>query len=137
MKRAERSDDEAAIRELFAKRDAAWNAHDATAWSAFFAENGHFTSWRGHRVQGRENIRVFHERLFTGIYKESTNTTLKTNITFHGNNLAMAENETEMLGPLDIEGQSGPDRKYYPLIVLKKNSGTWEISIFHNVRDQT
>ena len=34
---ADQGADEAAIKELFAKRDAAWNAHDATAWSAFFA----------------------------------------------------------------------------------------------------
>ena len=27
------SADEAAIKELFLKRDAAWNAHDAAAWS--------------------------------------------------------------------------------------------------------
>src|SRR5258708_40101429 len=95
------STDEAAIKELFVKRDAAWNAHDAAAWSAFFAEDGHFTSWRGHRVQGRENIRVFHERLFTGIYKASKNTTISARITFHGTDLAIAENETEMTEPLD------------------------------------
>jgi hypothetical protein len=58
------SAEEAAIKELFFKRDAAWNAHDATGWSSFFAVDGHFTSWRGHRVQGRENIRVFREQLF-------------------------------------------------------------------------
>jgi uncharacterized protein (TIGR02246 family) len=137
MMQVDRSEDEAAIKELFTRRDAAWNAHDATAWSAFFAEDGHFTSWRGHRVQGRENIQLFHERLFTGIYKESTNTTINSHITFHGENLAIAENDTEMTGPLDAAGQTSPDRKYYPLIVLKKNGGKWEISIFHNVRDQT
>jgi uncharacterized protein (TIGR02246 family) len=134
---ADQGADEAAIKELFAKRDAAWNAHDATAWSAFFAADGHFTSWRGHRVQGRENIRVFHERLFTGIYKASKNTTISIRITFHGADLAIAENDTEMTGAPDPAGQPVPDRKYYPLIVLKKNNGEWEISIFHNVRDQT
>ena len=129
--------EEAAIKDQFAKRDAAWNAHDATAWAAFFAEDGHFTSWRGHRVQGRENIRVFHDRLFTGIYKESKNRTINARITFHGLELAIAENETEMTEPLDPAGQRLPDRKYYPLIVLKKTNGEWKISIFHNVRDQT
>ena len=86
------SADEAAIKELFLRRDAAWNAHDATAWSSFFAANGHFTSWRGHRVQGRDNIRIFHQRLFTGMYKASTNATISTRITFHGADLAIAEN---------------------------------------------
>lgn len=131
------SADEAAIKELFLKRDAAWNAHDAAAWSAFFTEDGHFTSWRGHRVEGRENIRVFHARLFTGIYKSNTNSTLSTRITFYGADLAISENETEMTGPLDTDGHTTLDRKYYPLIVLKKNNGKWAISIFHNVRDRT
>ena len=88
-------------------------------------------------MQGRDNIRVFHERLFTGIYKASTNTTISIRITFHGADLAIAENDTEMTGAPDPAGQPVPDRKYYPLIVLKKNNGEWEISIFHNVRDQT
>ena len=131
------SADEAAIRELFLKRDAAWNAHDATAWSSFFAADGHFTSWRGDRAQGRDNIRNFHERLFTGMYKASRNTTISTRITFHGADLAIAENDTEMTGALDPAGYPVPDRKYYPLILLKKSNGKWEISIFHNVRDQT
>jgi uncharacterized protein (TIGR02246 family) len=131
------SADEAAIKELFWKRDAAWNAHDATAWSSFFEEDGHFTSCRGDRAQGPDNIRVFHERLFTGIYKASRNTTISTRITFHCADLAIAENATEMTGALDLAGHTLPDQKYYPLIVLKKNNGKWEISIFHNVRDQT
>jgi uncharacterized protein (TIGR02246 family) len=131
------SADEIAIKELFVKRDAAWNVHDATAWSSFFEADGHFTSWRGHRVQGRDNIRAFHERLFTGIYKTTTNTTIGARITFHGADLAIAENDTKMTGTLDPSGHPEPDRRYYPLIVLKKNNGKWEISIFHNVRDQT
>jgi uncharacterized protein (TIGR02246 family) len=114
------SADEANIKELFLKRDAAWNAHDAVAWSSFFAASGHFTSWRGHRVEGRDNIRVFHERLFTGMYKASTNTTISTRITFHGADLAIAENDTKMTGALDTAGHPKPDRRYYPLIVLRK-----------------
>src|SRR5437870_330616 len=87
--------DGAAIRELLAKRDAAWNAHDATAWSAFFAPDGHFTSWRGDRAEGRENIRVYHEPLFKGIFRQSTNTVLSSRITFYAPNLAIAENVTQ------------------------------------------
>src|SRR5438067_6749527 len=126
--RADQGADEAAIKELFAKRDAAWNAHDAAAWSAFFASDGRFTNWRGERVQERDKIRAFHERLFTGIFKASKNTTISTRITFHGADLAIAENDTELIGALDPSGQPVPDRKYYPLIVLKKNDGKWEIS---------
>ena len=132
--RADQGADEAIIKELFANRDAAWNAHDATGWSAFFALDGHFTNWRGERVQGRENIRAFHEPLFAGMFKESTNTTTSARITFYGADLAIAENDTEMTGALDPAGQSTPVRKYRPLIVLKKSNGKWDIVVFQNLK---
>jgi uncharacterized protein (TIGR02246 family) len=131
------AEDESAIKELLAKRDAAWNAHDAAAWSAFFASDAHFTSWRGDRVQGRENIRVFHEPLFKGMYRQTKNTVLSTQITFYAPDLVIVEAVTQLIGALDPADKPVPDRRYYPLVVLKKNNEKWEIVIFHNVRDQT
>jgi len=134
--KADRAADESAIKELFARRDAAWNAHDAAAWSAFFAPDGHFTNWQGAQVQGREKIQAFHAPLFAGIFRQSTNTTLQSHITFCGPDLAIAENDTQMTGALDPADPPGAVRNYHPLVVLKKDNGKWEIIIFHNVREQ-
>jgi uncharacterized protein (TIGR02246 family) len=131
------AEDEVAIKELLANRDAAWNAHDAAAWSAFFAPDAHFTSWRGDRAQGRENIRIYHEPLFKGVFQQSKNTVLSAQITFYGADLAIVESVTELTGVFGQDGKPLPDRKYYPLVVLQKHNGKWEIIIFHNVRDQT
>ena len=132
-----RSADEAAIRETLAKRDAAWDAHDAAAWSTFFAPDAHFTNWRGERVQGRDNIRIFHEALFKGIFRESKIIVLGSQIAFYATDLAVVEAVTQLTGALDPAGKQIPDRKYYPLAILKKNGEKWEIVVFHNVRDQT
>lgn len=61
--------DETAVRNLVAAFKDAFNAHDAKAFAALFAEDADFINWRGMPAHGRAKIEEFHVPVLTVIYK--------------------------------------------------------------------
>ncbi|CDX18167.1 hypothetical protein MPLB_1700046 [Mesorhizobium sp. ORS 3324] len=60
-----------AIGQLVARLQLAWNAGDAAAWAANFAEDADFIHVLGGHGAGREAIAAAHSRLFETIYRKS------------------------------------------------------------------
>jgi len=59
------------VESLVAALEAAWNAHDAQAFAAPFAEDAEFIHILGGGGTGRDAIRAGHEALFGSIYADS------------------------------------------------------------------
>jgi uncharacterized protein (TIGR02246 family) len=128
-----RDNDEKAIKRVIMQFEEAWNKHDVDACSSLFRPDAEFTSWKGERAQGRENIRKFLAPLFKNILKQSTLKSTRNRIQFYGQDIATVDSEWEMTGLLDQSLKPIPDRKYIPLFIVRKERGTWLIAVMHNV----
>ncbi|WP_409427708.1 SgcJ/EcaC family oxidoreductase [Mycobacterium sp. SMC-11] len=63
------NDDEAAIRELFARQVAGWNAGDAAAYASVFTSDAYYVTFLGDRYQGREAIAASYAPLFAKLLR--------------------------------------------------------------------
>lgn len=59
---------------------AAWNSHDASAFSAIFAQDADFTNVFGMKATGRSSIEQFHRPIFETMFKDSQLKAAKTQI---------------------------------------------------------
>ena len=64
--------DEGALHRLVYELESAWNAADASAFAALFAEDAEFIHILGGYYTGREAIEAGHRMIFGTIYKSST-----------------------------------------------------------------
>ncbi|OBG38227.1 MULTISPECIES: SgcJ/EcaC family oxidoreductase [Mycolicibacter] len=63
------NDDEAAIRELFARQVAGWNAGDPAAYASVFTSDADYVTFLGDRYQGREAIAASYAPLFAKLLR--------------------------------------------------------------------
>lgn len=124
-----------AIRKLMENLAVAWNKHDVESFSMVFAKDADFTNWRGTlRVCGREEIRKRHVDVFTGLFRQRTLTVDVTHSRFLAADVATVQCDWDLVGTIDYDGKgTAPPRKYFPLIVVATENGTWLTSVFHNV----
>jgi uncharacterized protein (TIGR02246 family) len=61
---ASQSDDEVAVRALYAQLMDDWSKGSGEAFSAPFAEDGHLVAFDGTHFKGRDEIASFHQPLF-------------------------------------------------------------------------
>lgn len=120
--------DEADVKAIFGRLEAAWNKGDGTAWSNEFAEDADFTVWTGLRIHGRQAIEEGHKGIFSTIYK---GTTLKFRI-----------EQTKWVRP-DVaivltSGHSPSDasEELKQTFVISKHGATWLIDAFQNTKVQ-
>lgn len=131
------SADEARIRALIADQVTAWNAGDAKAFAASFAEDGSFTNIRGTLVYGRRAFEDRHAEIFRTIFKGSTITMLPLRIRFVRPDVAIVDIETEVrdiaAAPPGVR-PAAPGRIRSRLQeVFVKEGGDWQVASFHNV----
>jgi uncharacterized protein (TIGR02246 family) len=124
-----------AIRKLMEDLAVAWNKHDVDSFSMVFAKDADFTNWRGTlRVHGREEIKKRHVVVFTGMFRQSTLTVADAHIRFLAPAVAAVQCDWDLVGTIDYDGKgTTPPRKYFPLMIVTKENGTWLIAVFHNV----
>ena len=121
--------DRAAIENIVARLEAAWNAHDGLAYGAPFAADADFVNIRADHMRGRSTIAAGHVEIFRTLYAGSVNTyTVET---------------ARLLRPdvALVHVHSALDASHGPLqgrnsarfsMVLTKEPGGWEIAAFHN-----
>jgi uncharacterized protein (TIGR02246 family) len=100
-----------------------------------FAKDADFTNWRGTlRVHGREEIKKRHVVVFTGMFRQGTLTVADAHIRFLAPAVAAVQCDWDLVGTIDYDGKgTTPPRKYFPLMIVTKENGTWLIAVFHNV----
>ena len=131
------SSDEAAIREILARQEAAWNAGDAHAFSAHIAEDCFFTNILGTNFLGKEAFEQQHAMIFRTVYAGSRLGTHIRVLKMLTTDVAIVEAELALSGykRLPPGVTADPDGVLYTELeeVLVKRKGSWEIVTFHNV----
>ena len=127
------TDDEAAIMKTLGDFVAAWNKHDAKAFSMVFAEDADFTNVRGTSATGRAEIEKFHAPLFATRFKNTDQKMTKTKVRFIKSDVAAVDAWWEMTGAIGPDGQVVPVRKGLLSLVMTKEDGKWFIKVMHNM----
>lgn len=130
--------DEARIRAIIAEQVRAWNAGDATAFSASFAKDGSFTNIRGTVFYGHRAFEDRHAEIFRGFFKGSKLAMSPSRIRFIRPDVAIADVTTELSG---LQGRTPPgvkataDGRIRTRLqeVFVKDQGRWQIASYHNV----
>jgi uncharacterized protein (TIGR02246 family) len=126
--------DEAAINAVITDRFlAGWNTHDAHLFASAFAPDADFTNVRGMSASGRENIEKFHAQAFQKMFMQSHQTAEVKKIRFLKPDVAVVDGRWEMTGALTPDGVSLPVRTGLLDLVFTSSSGSWLITVMHNV----
>ena len=134
---AQAAADEERIRGIIAEQVAAWNAGDAQAFSASFAENGGFTNIRGSVFYGHRAFEDRHVEIFRTFFKGSKLAMSATKIRFVRPDVAIADIATEVsqLSGTPPGVTPGGDGRIHTRLqqVFVKNAGEWRVESYHNV----
>ena len=130
--------DEALIRAIIAEQVTAWNAGDAKAFSASFADDGSFTNIRGTVFYGHRAFEDRHAEIFRGFFQGSKLAMSPTRIRFVRPDVAIVDVATELS---QLRGRTPPGVKARPdgkivtrlQEVFVQDGGRWRIASYHNV----
>ena len=124
-------EDEAEIRQVQLQQATAWNAHDATAYSNLFTEDGDVVNVVGWWWKGRAEVESKLAAAFAFAFKESTLTITDVYVRFLSPQIAIAHVRWTMAGAKTPPGIPEP-RQGIQLQILKKQAGKWLIASFQN-----
>jgi len=131
------SGDEAGIRAIIAEQVGAWNAGDAKAFSASFAENGSFTNIRGTVFYGHRAFEDRHVEIFRTFFKGSKLEMSPTKIRFVRPDVAIVDIATKVgrLRGAPPGVKLGADGSIHTRLqeVFVKDDGEWRVESYHNV----
>jgi len=125
------------IRDLVAAQVTAWDAGDAKAFSAHFAEDGTFTNIRGTVFYGHKTFEDRHEEIFRTFFKGSKLAMTVNRIKYVRPDVAIVDIATEVSElkgtPPGISANAAGHIETRLQEVLVRNKGAWEIASYHNV----
>lgn len=129
--------DEAAIRRIVDEEIAAWNAGDATAYSARFAPDGGFTNIFGMMLYGHEAFEARHRQIFSTFFKGTRRKMTVRRVRFVTPDVALVDVDTEVAGiramPPGVSLPADGILRTRLLQVFVKRRGAWWIEAYHNV----
>ena len=132
QKSTNHSKDEAAIRAIIVNLEEAWNKGDGKLWGEQFAEDVDFTVWNGLYLKGREAITRSHTEIFNTIYKGEKLRNKLLSIRFLRDDVAVVRTESSHVKK-EEEFPSKP--MVFPLFVMTKEKGRWQIVVFQNTKN--
>jgi uncharacterized protein (TIGR02246 family) len=111
---------------------AAWNAHDMTAFAALFHPDATFVNRFGHYVRGVDAIVRLHEPIHATIYRDSTLENELIDVTPLAVDATVIHFWSRLhIGPAHPAGAHDVDTLI--LAVLARRDGTWRIQALENV----
>ena len=129
---ANRSADEAAIRDLFRRLLDAWGRGDGHAYGTLFTEDADYVAFDGTHTKGRREIASSHQQLFDKYLKGTRLTGQITSVKFQKPDVALvhATGGTIMRG----KTKPSPERASIQTLVATRERGEWRFAAFHNTR---
>ncbi len=124
--------EEAAIREVQTRQAAAWNANDAEAYAALFAEDGEVVNVLGWWWRGRAEIRSKLSEAFAWVFRDSHLAITDVHTRFLDPSTAIAHVRWTLDGAKVPPGAPAPPREGIQLQVLRKSGDQWLIASFQN-----
>lgn len=125
--------DEEGVKKVLTDFIAAWNKHDAKAFSMVFAEDADFTNVGGNSKHGRNEIEKHHEPGFKTKWKDSHQEITQTKIRFIKPDVAAVDAWWHLTGIKGPEGQDMPARKGLLNFIMTKPGDKWLITVMHNM----
>jgi uncharacterized protein (TIGR02246 family) len=129
---ADQATDEAAIRDIQAHWDDAWNRHDVQALSALVADDVRFVNVVGQVLKSRAEFQQLQTRIHAMMFKESVRTVTATQIKFITPEIAIAHVSWGMRGVKDSDGTASKPRNGVMMQVLVKRDGRWIVVAAQN-----
>ncbi|MBV9119141.1 MAG: SgcJ/EcaC family oxidoreductase [Chloroflexi bacterium] len=123
------AEDEAAIRQMAVDYVEAWREHTGEAFARPFAVDADFTSIRGIRCHGRDEIASAHDHLFKAVFPDTHVDSEIVSIRFLRPDVAAVELRSAVYRNSDGEKVSGG----LPQWIVTKKGGRWEIAVFRNM----
>jgi uncharacterized protein (TIGR02246 family) len=90
--------DEEVLRQRVDVQTAAWNAHDAAAWSQDFAKDAAFINIVGTELLGKAEIETRHAAIFASIFSTSHSKVTVRRVVFPAPDVAVVDTEHEVTG---------------------------------------
>ena len=130
--RLSQSDDEVAVRALYAQLMEGWNKSSSEAFSAPFTEDGHLVAFDGMHFKGRDEIVAFHQPLFDVWLRGTRLVGQVESIRFLDSHVALMHAR----GGTIMRGKSRPslERDSIQTLVAVKREGEWRFLAFQNTR---
>jgi uncharacterized protein (TIGR02246 family) len=122
----------AAIRELQARQEEAWNRHDAGAYADLFTEDGDVVNVLGWWWQGRAEIQSKLTEAFAFVFRDSKLTITEVHVRVLDARTAVAHVRWKLEGAKVPPGAPDPPREGIQLQVLRKEQARWLIASFQN-----
>jgi uncharacterized protein (TIGR02246 family) len=129
---ANRSADEAEVRDLYRRLLDGWNRGSGPAFAAPFAEDGDLVAFDGTHFEGREEISSFHQELFDRWMKGTRLVGEVRDVRFLGSDVAVvhAVGGTVMRG----KTEPSPERDSIQTLVATREDDGWRLAAFQNTR---
>jgi len=124
--------DLAAINEVITQTTAAFNLHDAKAFSRYYTPDAWLVTVRGESMAGTSEIESGLASIFESRAKSTKLDTLDVSIRFVRPDVAVAHVLNELSGLKSPSGELLPAHRELSIRVLVKNHGVWLVTAFHN-----
>jgi uncharacterized protein (TIGR02246 family) len=126
--------DEAAIREIENRFNAAWNAHDPDAIAESLSDDAQFITVNGAWTTSRAGFRDLMARLHgpTGPFRSSTRRSPEIKVTFLTPDIAILHTRFWIKGEVMHDALSQEDRESVGTRVLRKIDGRWRVVATQN-----
>ena len=128
---ADQTQDEAAIRQIEAQQQEAWNRHDAKAYAALFTEDGDCVNVVGWWWKGRAEIERKLTDAYAFVFAQSALTVGDVTVRFLDSDSAIVHLRWTMTGARTPQGLPTPQQGIQTQLVQKR-SGKWLIAAFQN-----
>ncbi|WP_255949602.1 YybH family protein [Streptomyces odontomachi] len=127
-KESDGSGDRAAVRELHAEIDAAWNSGNAKEFAAHWTKDGTVTSPLGQLSQGRSHIQKDEAAGFAGPMKGTRHKLAVSKIYWVGAQTAVVDGDAEISGLKGTDGKTmAPLKAKFTSVCIEQN-GKWLVS---------
>ena len=124
---------ERAIRAVEARQEAAWNAHDSTAYAALFAEDADVVNVLGWHWKSRAELRDKLGRAFATVFRATTLHIESVTFKPIAPGVVVAHVGWTMTGALSPDGSGGNiPQQGLQTQVLRRTPGGWTIVAFQN-----
>src|SRR5271170_7581854 len=124
--------DEEAIRKLPQVFCDAWAKHDGHALAKIMADEVDFVTVATTYLHGRADFEMFHVRLLSGRFKDSTITALKTTTRFLRPDMAVVHWSWKIEGDKNPDGTNRQPRYGMMTLVEEKRNGNWLVIVGQN-----
>ncbi len=124
--------DEEAVRKIPQAFAAAWAKHDGQQLSLIMAENVDFVDVAGDWLRGRADFALYHSRLLSVRFRESTLTPLEISVRFLRPDLAVLHWSWRVEGDRNFDQTLRKPRFGLFTMIAEKRGGQWLVTVAQN-----